>query len=85
VFEDLVDQQPRPSGEIVNFLISATFHFLLMYFIVFTTVSKIISPTFRLLRRFGGPDKQTRSVCRADKMWRRFAVGMSEANDLGKP
>jgi hypothetical protein len=37
------------------------------------------------LRRFGGPNRKMRSIFRADKMWRRFCVGMSVAIDLAKP
>jgi hypothetical protein len=35
-----------------------------------------------VLRRFGRPNKQMRSICRVDKMCRSNGVGMSEANDL---
>jgi hypothetical protein len=34
------------------------------------------------MRRFGGPDKEMRSISRADKLCRNNGVGMSEANDL---
>jgi hypothetical protein len=35
--------------------------------------------TFRCLRRFGGPYKQMRSICRADKMCRSNGVGMERS------
>jgi hypothetical protein len=34
------------------------------------------------MRRFGGPDKEMRSISRADKLCRSNGVGMSAANDL---
>jgi hypothetical protein len=34
------------------------------------------------MRRFGGPNKEMRSISRADKLWVAVCVGMSEANDL---
>jgi hypothetical protein len=34
------------------------------------------------LRRFGRPDKQMRSICRADKMYRNSGVGMF-TNEVG--
>jgi hypothetical protein len=36
------------------------------------------------MRRFGGPDKQMRSICRPDKLWVEWAVGRSNATDLGE-
>ena len=34
------------------------------------------------IRRFASPNKQTRSVCRATKLWLEQGVGTSEATDL---
>jgi hypothetical protein len=34
------------------------------------------------MRRFDGPDKEMRSISRADKLWVEGGVGMSIANDL---
>jgi hypothetical protein len=31
------------------------------------------------MRWFGGPDKEMRSISRADKLWQRFAVGMERS------
>jgi hypothetical protein len=59
---------------------------------IFSPILMILRITFRLygnrlrgIKGFGGPDKGLRSKTRVDKMWRRFCVGMSNANDLAKP
>jgi len=33
------------------------------------------------IRRFASPNKQTRSVCRACKLWVRFCVGTSDRRE----
>jgi hypothetical protein len=48
-------------------------------------VPAVWKPLTRQSERFGGPDRKMRSIFRADKLWRRFGVGMSEAIDLAKP
>jgi hypothetical protein len=49
---------------------------------IYSKISKNGAYRSGCLRRFGGPNKQMRSICRADKMWVEAGVGMSEANDL---
>jgi hypothetical protein len=48
-------------------------------------ISKNGAYRYGCLRRFGRPDKQMRSICRVDKIRRRFCAGMNVADDLAKP
>jgi hypothetical protein len=45
-------------------------------------IQKLFRLTFGCMQRFDDPNKEMRSISRADKLCRSNGVGMSKANDL---